>query len=243
MLSKLFKKISNKDKQNIDLQNIVDSNSKITSNRIGDLGEYKINIQLDQLPKNSKYLSNLLILSSKAKSSYSQIDHVVLSPFAILVIKTKNYSGTIYGDRERAKWSVNGKFPMLNPFNLNYGYILAIESILTEINDSNVVSMVSFTKRSTFKVNVELSNIKSNDLIAYDIELQEFLNRKINVLKLQRKWEIYTEQEILNMYNRLNEANITDSEIREKHVEMRRILKIKKQKWYVSLVKKKYQKK
>ena len=223
MLSKLFSKLSQKEKKTankVKKDNANHEKTKITSNRIGDLGEYKINIQLDQLPKNSKYLSDLLLPNSKAKSGYSQIDHVVLSPFAIFVIETKNYAGTIYGDRERAKWSVNGKFPMLNPFNQNYGHILAIKSILNELDDSNIVSMVSFTKRSTFKVNEELRKIQSNDLIVYDIELSEFISRKLNVLKLQHKSEIYTEQEILNMYNRLYEVNITDSEIRKKHVEM-----------------------
>ncbi|MEK5174573.1 nuclease-related domain-containing protein [Heyndrickxia sp. FSL W8-0496] len=220
MLSKLLKKISNKDEQNKHLQNKIDLKPKITSNRIGDLGEYKINIQLDQLPKNSKYISDILIPNPKAKSGYSQIDHVVFSPYAIFVIETKNYTGTIYGNRGRAKWTVNGKFPMLNPFNQNYGHILAIKSILKKLDDSNLVSIVSFTKRSTFKVNEELRKIQSNDLIVYDIELSEFINRKINVLKLQHKSEIYTEQEILNMYNQLYEANITNSGIRKKHVQM-----------------------
>lgn len=220
MLSKLLKKISNKDQQNKQLHNKINQKPKITSNRIGDLGEYKINIQLDQLPENSKYISDILISNPKAKSGYSQIDHVVFCPYAIFVIETKNYAGTIYGDRGRAKWTVNGKFPMLNPFNQNYGHIVAIKSILNELDDCNVVSMVSFTKRSTFKVNEELRKIQSNDLIVYDIELSEFISRKINVLKLQHKADIYTEQVILSMYNRLNEANITDSEIRKKHVEM-----------------------
>lgn len=219
MLTKLFKKISNKDTQNKILKK-VDSESKITSNRIGDLGEYKINIQLDQLPKNSKCLSDLLIPNSKAKSGYSQIDHVVFTPFAIFVIETKNYSGTIYGDRDRVKWSVNGKFPMMNPFNQNFGHILALKSILTEVSDEHIVSMVSFTKRCTFKVNEELRKIQSNDLIVYDIELSEFINRKLNVLKLQNKSELFSEQDILNMYNRLNEVNIIDLDLRARHVEL-----------------------
>lgn len=219
LISKLSQKVNDKSKKQVNYK-VNTEKTTITSNRIGDLGEYKINIQLDQLPKNSRYLSDLLLPNSKAKSGYSQIDHVVFSPYAIFVIETKNYAGKIYGDRERSMWSVNGKFPMLNPFNQNYGHILAIKSILNELDDRNVVSMVSFTKRSTFKVNDELRKIQSNDLIVYDIELSEFINRKINVLKLQHKSEIYTEHEILNMYNQLYDANITDSEMRKKHIEL-----------------------
>jgi hypothetical protein len=49
----------------------------IDSSRIGELGEYKINKQLDQLPKDTKYLSDIMIKNSKSRTGYSQIDHVV----------------------------------------------------------------------------------------------------------------------------------------------------------------------
>jgi hypothetical protein len=64
------------------------------ANRKGELGEYKIDIQLDQLPKDYRYLSDLLVENSQAKSGYSQIDHVFITPYGIIVIETKNYQGT-----------------------------------------------------------------------------------------------------------------------------------------------------
>lgn len=197
----------------------IEKKSKPTPSRIGELGEYKINIQLDQLPKNSKYLSDVLIENNKAKSGYSQIDHVIFNPYAIFVVETKNYSGTIYGDRSRAKWNVNGKFPMMNPFNQNYGHIQAIKGVLEKEDETQFVSMVSFTKRCTFKVNDELRKIQSNDLIVYDIELSEYITRKINILKLQNSEPIYSTNELQNLYNKIKSANITDLYIRDKHVE------------------------
>jgi hypothetical protein len=196
------------------------SKPKVESTRIGELGEYKINIQLDQLPKNCKYLSDLLILNPKSKSGYSQIDHVVLTSHAIFVIETKNYQGTIYGNRERAKWNVNGKFPMINPFHQNFGHIQAVNSILNTVDISTFISMVSFTRRCTFKVNEELRKIHSNDLIVYDTELSDFISRKLNVLRLQPKIKVFSDEEILFMFNRLNESNITDLFTREKHINL-----------------------
>ncbi|WP_233129824.1 nuclease-related domain-containing protein [Domibacillus epiphyticus] len=177
-------------------------------------------MQLDQLPKTCKYLSDLLLVNNKSKSGYSQIDHIIFSPFAVFVIETKNYSGIIYGDRTRKQWSVNGKFPMLNPFIQNYGHIEAIRSSLNSVENSNFVSMISFTKRCKFKVNSELREIQSNDLIVYDIELTEFITRKLNVLKLQKKTAVFSEGEILNMYNKLQKENIKDSNIRKNHIEI-----------------------
>lgn len=184
ILKRFIKKKSFREESTISHVKTRKIKSKITPTRSGELGEYKINIQLDQLPKNYKYISDLLIPNSYAKSGYSQIDHVILTSYAIFVIETKNYAGTIYGDRKRAKWSVNGKFPMMNPFNQNYGHIQAIQTVLKNVESSRFISMVSFTRRCTFKVNEELRKIKSDDLIVYDTELSEYITRKINVLKL-----------------------------------------------------------
>ncbi|MEH6939557.1 nuclease-related domain-containing protein, partial [Bacillus sp. JJ664] len=132
MLSKLFAKFMKKNlkQKQADTLDLKDIKNKVEPVRIGELGEYKINIQLDQLDKQFKYVSDLLIDNPNSKTRYSQIDHVVITPYAIFVIETKNYQGTIYGDRDRTKWNVNGKFPMMNSFNQNFGHIQAIKSLL-----------------------------------------------------------------------------------------------------------------
>lgn len=224
MFSKILKKVfkgESTEKVSADTKKvgIQEKKSNITPTRIGELGEYKINIQLDQLPNNSKYLSDVLIPNPHAKSGYSQTDHVIFTPYATFVIETKNYAGTIYGDRSRSKWSIDGKFPMMNPFNQNYGHIQAIKEVLETVDYTHFVSMVSFTERSTFKVNEELRKIQSNDLIVYDTELSEFISRKINVLKLMNPEPLFSMEELQQLYNKLNVANITDSRIRESHVE------------------------
>ncbi len=185
--------------------------------RKGELGEYKIDIQLDQLPKDCRYLSDLLVKNAKAKSGYSQIDHVVLTPYGIFIIETKNYQGTIYGGKDRKTWLVNAKFKMMNPFVQNYGHIAALKKLIDETYHPLFISMVSFTKRCTFKVGLEYRKIASNELIVYDIELSEFIHRKISVLKLQHKEPLLSEQDISTIHHAFNHANITDSTIREEH--------------------------
>ncbi|MBG9654902.1 nuclease-related domain-containing protein [Cytobacillus firmus] len=193
-------------------------NEKIAA-RKGELGEYKINIQLEQLPKDYKYLSDLLIQNPKAKTGYSQIDHVVITPYGIMVIETKNYQGTIYGGKDRKTWLVNGKFKFMNPFIQNYGHIQALKNFINSNYHNSIISFVSFTKRCTFKVDIELRKITSNELIVYDVELSEFINRKINVLKLQNKNPLISENMINKIYLTLSEANITDPKIRQDHTD------------------------
>ncbi|MCM3744089.1 NERD domain-containing protein [Sporosarcina luteola] len=193
------------------------ASERVTAARKGELGEYKINIQLDQLPKECRYLSDLLVKNPKAKSGYSQIDHLVLSPYGIFVIETKNYQGTIYGGKDRKTWSVNGKFKMMNPFVQNYGHIKALTSFIDEKYHDLFISVVSFTKRCTFKVDLDYRKIASNELIVYDIELSEFIHRKISVLKIHHKEPLLTQSDILTIFNAFSKANITDPKAREEH--------------------------
>jgi len=224
MISKFFSKFKGKETNTKPIQVVKSKQGKpveklkVAPERIGELGEYKINIQLDQLPKNWRYISDILIANQKSKTGYSQVDHVILSPYAFFVIETKNYTGTIYGSRDQERWSVNGRFPMLNPFRQNFGHVQALKAVVPNVKEHNIVSMISFTRRCTLKVDTKLRNIQSNDLIVYDTELSEFITRKINILRLQLKEPMFTDEMIQDMYRMLAEHNITDEKTRREHV-------------------------
>ncbi|MCM3489893.1 NERD domain-containing protein [Alkalihalophilus marmarensis] len=192
-------------------------NNEQISKRKGEIGEYKINIQLDQLPKDCRFLSDLLVENPKAKSRYSQVDHVVITPYGMIVIETKNYQGTIYGGKGRKTWLVNGKFKMMNPFLQNYGHIQALKTTIDIKYHEHFVSMVSFTKRCTFKVDLEYRKIASDELIVYDMELSEFIHRKISVLKLEHKEPLLSELDIGTIYDAFCNSNITDPKLRQHH--------------------------
>jgi hypothetical protein len=194
-------------------------NNEQISQRKGELGEYKIDIQLDQLPKDCCYLSDLLIKNPKSRSGYSQIDHVVITPYGVFVIETKNYQGTIYGGKGRKTWLVNGKFKMMNPFVQNYGHIEALKLMIDKKYHSLFISMVSFTKRCTFKVDRDYRKIASNELIVYDIELSEFIHRKVSVLKIQNQEPLISETDISMIYDIFLKSNIEDLKIRESHIQ------------------------
>ncbi|GAE36683.1 nuclease-related domain-containing protein [Halalkalibacter akibai] len=189
--------------------------------RKGELGEYKIEIQLDQLPNNYKHLSDLLVRNPKAKSGYSQIDHIIITPYSIFVIETKNYQGTIYGGIDRKIWLVNGKFKMMNPFLQNYAHIQASKNFIDKKYHDLFISIVSFTKRCTFKLDeLDYRKIASNELLVYDVELTDYINRKVSVLTLQHKEPLLKEDDISTIYMAIAKANITDPLIRERHVQV-----------------------
>jgi hypothetical protein len=196
---------------------------KIKNERIavrkGELGEYKIDIQISQMPKEYRYISDLFIKNSKSSTGYSQIDHVIITPYGLFVIETKNYQGIIYGGRERKVWLINGKLKMMNPLMQNYGHIQALKNFIDVKYYQFFISIVSFTKRCTLKIEEELRQINSNQLVIYDVELTQFINRKIAVLKLQFNKPVLMKDDIEIIYNSLLNSNILDESIRKQHVE------------------------
>ncbi|WP_112180418.1 MULTISPECIES: nuclease-related domain-containing protein [Paraliobacillus] len=224
---KFFKKKKQVEKKSVQTKKQNPKKKKSPTNRSneelaavkGEIGEHKIDIQLAQMPKEYRYVNDLMIKNSKSKSGYSQIDHVVLTPYGIFVIETKNYQGTIYGGKDRKTWLVNGKFKFMNPFNQNYGHIKALLQVAGVKHKDLIISMVSFTKRCTFKVGLELRKITSNNLIVYDIELSEFIYRKVNVQKITHKKPLLTDEQIDRIYQSLLDVNITDQSIRAQHNE------------------------
>ncbi|WP_051353063.1 hypothetical protein [Thalassobacillus devorans] len=68
-----------------------------------------------------------------------------------------------------------------------------------------------------FHISPELRQIQSNALCVYDTELTEFINRKVQVLKLQNPEPVYTDDEINEMYEQLKQVNITETLKREQH--------------------------
>lgn len=192
---------------------------KVQPERIGELGEHKINIQLDQLPKDFKYISDVMIENKKSRSGYSQIDHVVISPCGLFVIETKNYNGEIKGKKEDRTWRVSNRFNMYNPLKQNYGHIKALENVLKDFDDLRFISMITFTMRCRFSIDPILRKIESDELIIYDVELSEFINRKTLRIKATSKIPFLTEEEISLIYKSIQRHNITDLAIRSQHVQ------------------------
>ncbi|MFB4330161.1 hypothetical protein [Paenibacillus sp. CR_12] len=53
----------------------------------------------------------------------------------------------------------------------------------------------------------------------YDVELSEYIQRKMNRIQAEKTEPVLTESDIQKFYQSLNEANITDPKIRDEHVE------------------------
>jgi hypothetical protein len=79
--------------------------------------------------------------------------------------------------------------------------------------------MISFTMRCRFSIDPELRQISSNELIIYDVELTEFISRKLIRLSTENPEPFLKNEDINHIYNLLVEANIMDPKIRIEHVD------------------------
>ncbi|WP_105213111.1 nuclease-related domain-containing protein [Pseudoalteromonas sp. T1lg22] len=73
--------------------------------KAGALGEWRVNNKLKELTKgtNLTLYENLLLYTDNG--DFTEVDHLLVSPFGIFVIESKNYSGWIFGSEKQAKWT------------------------------------------------------------------------------------------------------------------------------------------
>jgi len=187
--------------------------------RKGELGEFKIDIQLDQLPKDCRYISDLMLHNPKAYSGYSQIDHVVISPYGIYVIETKNHAGDISGSKKDKMWLRNGRYEFYNPFRQNYGHIQAVKELLKECNTLTYHSIITFTLRATISdIDDELKNVRTSpELVIYDTALLDTINRRL-AISARGGLRPLSKLDVERIHAKLSHSNITDVQIRQEHV-------------------------
>lgn len=68
---------------------------------IGKFGEKRVARKLDWLSKEYTTLNDILLPTHYGTT---QIDHIVVSPYGIFVIETKNYKGWIFGHENSEEW-------------------------------------------------------------------------------------------------------------------------------------------
>lgn len=83
----------------------------------------------------------------------TQIDHIVVSPYGIFVVETKNYGGWIFGDAQSKVWTQtfrHRKNTFQNPIRQNYLHLCTISDRMG-IGKEYLRGVVAFIGNCTFK--------------------------------------------------------------------------------------------
>lgn len=93
---------------------------------------------------------NIIIPSA---NSTTQIDHLLISPYGLFVIETKNFRGWIYGSQEQANWTqviFGNKYRFQNPLRQNFRHTKCLSDYL-DIDHNIIHSVILFVGDCKFK--------------------------------------------------------------------------------------------
>ncbi|MCC5845912.1 MAG: NERD domain-containing protein [Verrucomicrobia bacterium] len=86
----------------------------------------------------------------------TQIDHIIVCPYGIFSIETKNMRGWIFGSEHQASWTQSiykKKIRFQNPLRQNYKHTETLRTLL-DLPPNSVKSVVVFVGDSTFKTDM-----------------------------------------------------------------------------------------
>lgn len=173
-----------------------------SSSYIGKRGEEKVAGILNRLPSDEYITINNVLCQKRRKST--QIDHVVVSPYGIFVIETKNYTGWILGGENSDQWIKNmygHKYYFYNPIKQNKTHISELQKVLNLPAD-DFISIIAFSKDAEIKVHT------SQNVVNF---------KKIPSIILSYSQIKFTSQEVLQIATRIQVLKSDEKEQVKKH--------------------------
>lgn len=128
----------------------------------GWIGEKKttFNMWLSLNSKTYRRFHNVILPS---KNGTTQIDHVIISPYGLFIVETKNKKGWIFGSENQSKWTqtlFTDKYVFQNPLRQTYRQKKVLSEFLN-LNDSIIFTIVYFVGDCEFKTPLPSNVIKS----------------------------------------------------------------------------------
>jgi hypothetical protein len=98
-----------------------------------------------------------------SKNGTTQIDHLLVSPFGLFIVETKNKKGWIFGSEDQSEWTqtlFKEKYSFQNPLRQTFRQKKVLSEFL-RLNESLIHSIVYFVGDCTFKTRLPDNVINS----------------------------------------------------------------------------------
>lgn len=135
----------------------------------GKAGERKVGRKLAKLIGTIDEFRTFHDVTLRTPDGTTQIDHILLSPFGIFVIETKNLTGWIYGGEKQKTWTqvvYKKKSTFQNPIHQNYKHVKAVQNLLA-VNKRFIFNVVVFAGDATFKTPMPHNIVRTKHLPAF----------------------------------------------------------------------------
>ena len=144
-------------------------------------GELKTKF-VNSLLLNDKYkaFNNIIIHTERVST---QIDHVIVSPYGIFVMETKDKTGWIFGNEKQPQWTekiFNKTYKFQNPLYQNYGHTKSLSAHLG-IEHEKIHSLAIFWGDCEFKTPLPDNVCKGG---IFNSKFKQFIQSKNKVVFL-----------------------------------------------------------
>lgn len=174
----------------------------------GKMGEFAVSAHVKlYLDKEQYILLNDCTLPDEQNQT-TQIDHILLSPFGVFVIETKNYKGWIFGSERQKIWTqkiYKKSYKFQNPLHQNYKHQKVLEQVLADIVDPALIhSVVVFMPDCEFKTQMPENVFRG---AAWTDYIKSFTAPVIPPMKLKRI-QLRIEKEVLEKSWKTNRQHV-----------------------------------
>lgn len=153
----------------------------------GKFGEFAVSVHVKLYLNTEQYILLNDCTFPDEQNQTTQIDHILLSPFGIFVVETKNYKGWIFGGERQKMWTqkiYKQSYKFQNPLHQNYKHQKVLQQILNDIVEPDLIhSIVVFMPDCEFKTAMPDNVFRGARWTDY---VKTFQQPSISAMKLKR---------------------------------------------------------
>ena len=174
----------------------------------GKVGEFAVALHVKLYLKDPEYILLNDCTLPDEQSGTTQIDHILLSPYGIFIIETKNYKGWIFGSERQKMWTqkiFKKSYKFQNPLHQNYKHQKVLEQVLADIITPEYLhSIVVFMPDCEFKTDMPVNAFRGAVWVDY---VKNFKAEVIPAMKLKRI-QLRIEKEVLEKSWKTNQIHV-----------------------------------
>ena len=174
----------------------------------GKVGEFAVALHVKLYLKDVQYILLNDCTLPDEQSGTTQIDHILLSPYGIFIIETKNYKGWIFGSERQKLWTqkiFKKSYKFQNPLHQNYKHQKVLEQVLADIITPEYLhSIVVFMPDCEFKTDMPINVFRGAAWVDY---VKNFKAEVIPAMKLKRI-QLRIEKEVLEKSWKTNRIHV-----------------------------------
>ncbi|OTG74415.1 NERD nuclease [Acinetobacter terrae] len=183
----------------------------------GKVGELAVALQVKLYLKDPQYILLNDCTLPDEQAGTTQIDHILLSPYGIFIIETKNYKGWVFGSERQKMWTqkiFKKSYKFQNPLHQNYKHQKVLEQVLADIIGPEYLhSIVVFMPDCEFKTDMPANVFRGAAWVDY---VKNFKEEVIPAMKLKRI-QLRIEKEVLEKSWKTNRIHVENLKQRKQN--------------------------